>query len=52
MTDEELKDLQKKIALNHMQKVDVYHSEQHRGILVVPHGAALHPINVIAKIQY
>jgi hypothetical protein len=52
MTDEELKALQKQIALNLMEKVDIYHSEKHRGVLVVSHGAALHPNNIIAKFQY
>lgn len=52
MTDEELQAIQKQLALELMQKVDVYHCDKYRGVLVVPHGAALHPNNVIARFQY
>jgi len=52
MSDEQLKVLQKQFALRLGQKVDLYHSERHRGILIVPHGLPLHPRNVIATYQY
>ncbi|HDR7932585.1 MULTISPECIES: hypothetical protein [Bacillus] len=52
MTQERLIEIQKKLAKQFMQKVDVYHSEKHRGILVVGHGQALHPHNILAVIPY
>lgn len=52
MSDEQLKSIQKQFAIQFGQKVDLYHSEKHRGILIVPHGTSLHPRNVIATYQY
>ncbi|UBR30209.1 hypothetical protein LCG60_27065 [Bacillus sp. SD-4] len=52
MTQERLIEIQKKLASQFMQKVDVYHYEKYRGILVVGHGQALHPHNILAVIPY
>lgn len=52
MTQERLIEIQKKLAMQFMQKVDVYHYEKYRGILVVGHGQALHPHNILAVIPY
>jgi hypothetical protein len=52
MSDAQLLAVQRQFALQFGHKVDLYHSEKHRGILVVPHGASLHPRNVIATYQY
>ncbi len=52
VTDNTLLVLQRDIAMQVGHKVDVFHSEKHRGILIVPHGHELNPFNVIANIGY
>lgn len=52
MTDDQLVLMQRQLAVKFGIKVDVYHSEMHRGILVVPHGLPLHPENIISAINY
>ena len=52
MLIEQLVEIQKHFALQLGKKVDLYHSERHRGILIVPHGLPLHPKNIIATYQY
>lgn len=52
MTQGQLIEIQKKLAGQFMQKVDVYQYEKYRGILVVGHGEALHPHNILAVIPY
>jgi hypothetical protein len=52
MTDEQLRSLQEQIAMQFGKKVDVYHSEINRGVIVVSHGMPLHPQNIVSVIQY
>jgi hypothetical protein len=52
MSDEQLKEIQEQFALQFGRKVDLYHSERHRGILIVPNGLPLHPTNIITIYQY
>ncbi|HEF1898117.1 hypothetical protein ACTFSP_19360 [Bacillus cereus group sp. MYBK108-2] len=52
MTQEKLIEIQKKLAGQFMQKVDVYCYEKYRGILVVGHGQVFHPHNILAVIPY
>lgn len=52
MTDEQLRIFQLKMFNLFGFKVDVYHSEKHRGVLVFPHGKAFHPMNVIYQMSY
>jgi hypothetical protein len=51
-TMEELKKLQEQLYWQFGTKVDVHHSEKHRGIIVVPHGSPLNPFNVLATYSY
>jgi hypothetical protein len=52
MNDEQLKQLQAELFFEFGFKVDVYQSEFHRGILVVPHGQPLIFQNVIKVFNY
>lgn len=51
-TMEELKELQERLYWELGIKVDVYHSEKHRGVLVIPHGQSINPFNVIKSYSY
>lgn len=52
MTDDQLLAIQKRLYEVNGFKVDVYHSEKHRGVIAVPHGKSLHPFNVIYRVKY
>ncbi len=52
MTQEELLRLQRDLCERFGGKVDVYHSEEHRGVIAVPHGHSLDPFNVIYRANY
>jgi uncharacterized protein YqhQ len=47
-----LLDIQKQLYYQLGFKVDVYHSEEHRGILAVKHNQPLTPFNVIFSMNY
>lgn len=49
---DKLINLQKTISKKVGFKVDVYHSEEHKGILAVRHGEPLTPFNIIYQQRY
>jgi hypothetical protein len=48
----ELENLQQQFFFQLGYKVDLYHSEEHRGIIIVPHGRPLHPANIVKAFNY
>ena len=52
MNQKQLLNLQERLAKRLGRKVDVYHSEKHRGVLAVEHNQPLTPFNIIYRMNY